>query len=206
MRGRAGGLVVGAVVVCAAAFAGSAVAGGAPASKSSTTFNIVRSTGAVASGCVTAAKATATIVSSGPVETLTIAAQGLPRHATFDVFVIQAPNAPFGMSTYVGAFTTGNQGKATASFVGRFSIATFTVAPGVTDAPAVDASDATSNPQSMPVHQLHLGIWFDSPDESVAAGCQNVFTPFNGTHSAGPQVLSTRNFAPTNGPLGRIHP
>src|SRR5205823_984927 len=106
----------------------------------------------------------------------------------------------------VGAMKTGNQGNATAQFVGRFGRATFTLAPGTATAPAVDPSDATSNPAFAPVHQLHLGVWFDSPDGAVAAGCANVITPFNGTHSAGPQALSTRNFADGSGPLGRIHP
>lgn len=204
MRGRIGGLVIAVGLGCAAF--GTSVALGAPASKASTTFNIVRSAGAENAGCLSDAKATATIVSSGSSDTLTITAQGLPRHATFDVFVVQVPSSPFGVSSFVGSFTTGNQGKATSQFVGRFGRATFTVAPGAAPAPAVDAFDATSNPAFAPVHQLHLGIWFDSPTASVGAGCANVVSPFNGTHSAGPQALSTRNFADGNGPLGRIHP
>jgi hypothetical protein len=202
MRGRLGGLILAAALLCVVA--GSSVAHGAPAKKS-TTFTVVRSAGALAAGCLAQAKATATIVSSGTTETMTIAAQGLPPHATFDVFVLQIPNAPFGVSSYVGAMKSGNQGKATVEVVGRFGLGTFTIAPGSAAAPAVDASDATTNPAFAPVHQLHLGIWFDSPDAGAAAGCANVVTPFNATHSAGPQALSTRNFADGSGPLGRIH-
>ena len=40
----------------------------------------------------------------------------------------------------------------------------------------------------------HLGLWFNSPKDAVAAHCAGATTPFNGEHNAGVQVLSTRNF------------
>jgi hypothetical protein len=50
----------------------------------------------------------------------------------------------------------------------------------------------------------HLGLWFNSPADAFAAGCQaspTATTPFNGEHNAGTQVLSTRNFPNDHGPL-----
>jgi hypothetical protein len=65
--------------------------------------------------------------------------------------------------------------------------------------------DAATNPQFAPVHQLHQGLWFGSPDAAEAAGCPGNVTPFNEDHTAGIQALSTRNFDALNGPLRRIN-
>jgi hypothetical protein len=48
-------------------------------------------------------------------------------------------------------------------------------------------------------------LWFGTPEVAVAAGCPNTTTPFNGDHTAGIQVLSTRNFT-VNGPLRNLKP
>jgi hypothetical protein len=48
-------------------------------------------------------------------------------------------------------------------------------------------------------------LWFGTPEAAVAAGCPNTQTPFNGDHTAGIQVLSTRNFT-VNGPLRSLAP
>jgi hypothetical protein len=53
-------------------------------------------------------------------------------------------------------------------------------------------------------HTFHLGLWFGTPAAAVAAGCPNTVTPFNGDHTAGIQVLSTRNFGDATGPLRRL--
>src|SRR5438034_426193 len=81
--------------------------------------------------------------------------------------------------------------------------------PGTTPAPVVHTSpipDASSNPATAPVHQYHLGLWFNSPADAVAAGCPGTVTPFNGDHTAGVQALSTRQFRDDRGPLRRIRP
>jgi hypothetical protein len=52
---------------------------------------------------------------------------------------------------------------------------------------------------------LHLGLWFNSPQDAAAAGCPNGVTPFNGDHTAGIQILSTRNFVDI-GPLSQLTP
>src|SRR5205807_1456271 len=96
------------------------------------------------------------------------------------------------------------------SFIGRFSIETFVVAPGVAPAPVVHNhapfADASENPAYNPIHMFHLGLWFNSPDDATKAGLPGTVTPFNGDHNAGIQVLSTRNFPIDQGPLRQIVP
>jgi hypothetical protein len=55
-----------------------------------------------------------------------------------------------------------------------------------------------------PTHQYHLGLWFNSPDDAVRAGCPNKVTPFNGEQNAGIQALSTKNFPVLDGPLEAV--
>jgi len=50
----------------------------------------------------------------------------------------------------------------------------------------------------------HVGMWFDSADDAVAAGCPSTVTPFNGDHTAGIQVLNTATFPDTEGPLSQL--
>jgi hypothetical protein len=71
-------------------------------------------------------------------------------------------------------------------------------------APQVDDKDAKKNPEFKPVHTLHLGLWFGSPEEAKDAGCSDTVTPFDGDHEAGIQAFSTRNFRNLKGPLGKI--
>jgi hypothetical protein len=171
---------------------------------------MVRSAGAAAARCLPHASARVSIRSLGPVERMRVDVTGLPRNTDFDLFVIQVPNAPFGMGWYQGDIETNRRGSGTGVFVGRFSVETFLVAPGSAPAPVVHRRppfpDANSNPQTAPVHTFHLGLWFNRPRDAAAAGCGNTVTPFNGTHNAGVQALSTRNFADGHGPLGRLRP
>ena len=147
----------------------------------------------------------------GPVELLNIRATGLPPNTEFDLFVIQVPNAPFGLAWYQGDLETNALGVANGNFVGRFNIETFIVAqtPAVA-APVVHNQppfpDANTNPTTEPVHTFHLGIWFNSPTDAQNAGCPNTVTRFNGEHNAGIQALSTRNFPDLQGPLSQLQP
>ena len=168
-----------------------------------TIFNMVRSSTAVAAGCLPTASGRVTIHSIGIAETMHVEVTGLPRQG-FRLLRIQLPNAPFGMSWYQGDIETDSNGRGIADFVGRFSIETFVVAPGSGPAPVVHATDASTNPATAPVHTYHLGLWFNNPADAAAVGCPNSVTPFNGDHTAGVQALSTRNFAATTGPLKRI--
>jgi hypothetical protein len=138
-----------------------------------------------------------------------VSVRGLPPETGFDLFVIQLPNAPFGLSWYQGDIETNRHGRGQQRFVGRFSEETFTVAPA--SGPAVQIHhdafpDAQLNPATAPVHQLHLGLWFNSAADAVKAGCPGDVTPFNGNHNAGVQVLSTRNFPDLQGPLLNVKP
>jgi hypothetical protein len=207
MNGKTRLVVIAGSVVLAAGGAGVAVA--AQSSTTQTSFDMVRSATAVGANCLRGAEADVTIKSQGPVEVMTVKAERLPRNTDFDLFVIQVPKAPFGMSWYQGDLQTDGHGRAEGRFIGRFSIETFSVAPGTAPAPVVHTSpipDASSNPATAPVHQYHLGLWFNSPADAVAAGCPGTVTPFNGDHTAGVQALSTRQFRDDRGPLRRIRP
>ena len=170
-------------------------------------FSMVRSAAAVNTGCLPDAKARVKITKLVGAEQMTVHATGLSPNTEYDLFVIQVPDAPFGFSWYQGDLETNGNGVADGTFIGRFSVETFTVAPGTAPAPVRHSSpiaDASSNPATAPIHQYHLGLWCDSPADATAAGCGSAVTPFNGVHDAGVQVLSTRNFAQLNGPLGRL--
>jgi len=143
------------------------------------------------------------------VESLHIAVANLPANTDFDVFIIQVPNKPFGLSWYQGDLHTGSTGSGTVEFLGRFSVETFIVAPGVTAAPVVFRNafpDAAVNPKTGPVHEYHVGMWFNSPADAVRAHCAGTVTPFNGPHNAGIQVLNTGTFPNLAGPLRSFHP
>jgi hypothetical protein len=100
---------------------------------------------------------------------------GLPK-MEFDFFVIQLPNAPFGLAWYQGDIETNHEGRGQQKFIGRFNIETFIVAqpPGGQEAPVMHADppfpDASTNPATEPIHTYHLGLWaarsFRQPDGS----------------------------------------
>lgn len=197
---------VGAVASQAGAAPGSGHTAAA-SSDASIRFSMVRSANAVAINCLPNATATVRVTPTGAVDRMRVVADGLPANTDFDLFVIQVPNAPFGMSWYQGDLETDAAGHGDQTYVGRFSVETFSVAPGTAPAPVVHNSpiaDAASNPQTAPVHQFHLGLWFNSPTDAAAAGCQPTVTPFNGVHNAGVQALATRTFPDTAGPLGNL--
>jgi len=181
----------------------------ADAASQTNTFRMHRSPGIVAAGCLPDAKAKVSIRNRGPVEEMRVHATGLPHHTDFDLFVIQVPDAPFGVSWYQGDLESDGHGVADGTFVGRFNEETFAVAPGTATAPSVHSSptpDATSNPAFGPIHTFHLGLWFNSPEDAVQAGCLGTTTPFNGEHDAGVQVLNTDQFGDQHGPLRRLKP
>jgi hypothetical protein len=178
----------------------------APKSKN-VTFEMVRSPGlpTLPSTCIPKASATVTIVPGGPTETMTVSVSGLAPNIDYDFFVIQVPNKPFGMSWYMGDIQTNSRGEGHGTFIGRFSIETFVVAPGVAPAPIEFPGgvepDAGMNPVTNPLQMYHLGLWFDNPSDAVKAGCPGAETPFNGEHNAGVQALNTSNFPILQGPL-----
>jgi hypothetical protein len=197
------------VALALAVVLGSLPAQGVPTSKE-IKFGMVRSAGAESAGCLSGASARVKVTSKGPVEEMRVFVTGLPPKTEFDFFVIQVPNAPFGLSWYQGDIETNARGRHLSTFIGRFSIETFIVAPGTAPAPVVHNQspfpDASSNPATAPVHTFHLGLWFNSPADAAKAGCPSTVTPFNGDHTAGIQALSTRNFPDDMGPLRQLTP
>lgn len=173
--------------------------------KPALTFDLARSEAAIGDTCLADVSGRVRVFELGFAERMEISIAGLPENTEFDVFVIQVPDAPFGMSWYQGDMTTNGDGRATKSFVGRFNEETFIVAPGAAPAPVVhQGEDDATNPAIDPIHTAHIGIWFNSPEDAVAAGCGDDVTPFNGDHTAGIQVLSTRGFEDDEGPLLQI--
>ena len=174
-------------------------------------FDLIRAKGLVNFPTVAPnAHGRAKIESVGPVEIMKVTVWGLPPNTEFDLFVIQVPNAPFGLSWYQGDIETNKDGVGYGEFVGRFNIETFIVAPGVASAPhdpfhdPQRIPDALQNPATNPIQTYHLGLWFNNPRDVVKAGGPGTVTPFNGEHDAGVQVLNTGEFGDTEGPLKRV--
>ena len=165
-------------------------------------FPMVVSAGAAS--CLPSARGQVTVSDLGPVQNMHVEVFHLPPKTEFDLFVIQVPNKPFGLSWYQSDIETNSLGHGVADVTGIFSKETFILAPGVAPAPQVFPDDATSNPATPPIQTYHLGLWFGSPDAAEAAGCPNTVTPFAGDHNAGIQVLNTSTFPDTAGPLLKL--
>lgn len=198
--------ITGVAVLCAAGLTGLVTQADARGGANNTVaFNLVRS--AALNGvpdCVPDASGSVSIAPGGPVEVMNVRVEGLPANTDFDFFVIQKPAAPFGVSWYQGDIETDVNGVGRAKFIGRFSIETFTVAPGSAPAPTTfngPFPSASANPPFNPIQMYHLGLWFNSPTDAANAGCPATVTPFNGEHNAGVQVLNTSNFPDLEGPL-----
>jgi hypothetical protein len=113
------------------------------------------------------------------------------------------------MAWYQGDIETNRHGKSHQRFIGRFNVETFIVAPGSVASPIVFNNafpDVSPNPKTGPIHTYHLGLWFNSPQDAVRAGCVGNVTPFNGEHDAGIQVLNTSEFSDLQGPLFNVKP
>ena len=186
----------------AALIGGVAVGTQAQAADPSISFTMVRSAATVTANCLTTATASVRVVSHNLTETMTISAAGLPPDTDYDVFILQVPNAPFGLAWYQSDLHANSSGSGSVTVMGRFNEETFAVAPGAAPAPTPHPGiDAATNPAFAPIHTFHVGFWFNSPADAAAAGCPTTVTPFNGEHTAGIQAMSTRTFADANGPL-----
>jgi hypothetical protein len=190
--GAATGLAV-AIGLTAATVA--SAASGHHASKRSFSFALVPSAGIKA--CLPHARGRVTITPHDQNDTMKVTIAGMPKGSDFDLFVIQQPNKPFGVSWYQTDVDAGSHGTGSATVVGVFDKETFSVSPGGT---------ATFGP----THQYHLGLWFNNPKTPFALGCEKgmaapVVTPFNGRQHAGIQALNTANFPVSRGPLSHVH-
>ena len=181
----------------------------AQGASSSKTFSMVRSSAAEGANCLPYAKATVKITPIEGAERMEVDVSGLPADTEFDFFVIQVPDAPFGMSWYQGDIQTNDRGRGHGKFIGRFNIETFSVAPGVQPAPVVHDSpikDASRTRPLPPCTSTTSGSGSTRRPTLTAAGCPDAVTPFNGEHNAGVQVLSTKQFPIDAGPLKDIVP
>jgi hypothetical protein len=184
----AAGLIAGASVLAAGA------ATAAPATqKVSFSFKLTAAKGI--KSCLPHAAGKVTIVPNEAGDQMTVSISGVPsgHYALFD---LQTPTKPFGVSTFLTYISTGKKGG-TATVRGIFDSRTFSLSLG--------GSSATFKP----VHQYHLGIWFNNPSTPFKLGCEPgetkpVVTPFNGTHNAGILVLGTAQFPANGGPLGHL--
>ena len=150
------------------------------------------------------ASGSVTISDLGSVQNMHVEVFHLPANQEFDLFVIQVPNKPFGLARYQADVVTDSTGHGVADVSGVFGRATFIVATGVAPAPKVFKDNATSNPVTAPIQTYHLGLWFNTSQEAVAAGCPDTVTPFSSGHDAGIQVLNTGTFPDLEGPLFHI--
>jgi hypothetical protein len=194
--------------------ASSLIGGGTVLAASRTAdFDLVVSKGGAA--CLPNASGEVHIRSIGPVEIMDVSVNHMLPKSDFDLFVLQLPTAPFGVSWYQADVPTNEDGHGHVRVIGKFSNETFAVAPGVGPAPTTFAShpvgdegnsiaSAATNAQFGPVQMYHLGVWFDSPVDAENAGCSDAVTPFNGTHDAGIQLLNSSNFPNNQGPLSLI--
>lgn len=167
--------------VSATLLAGSLLAAGtALGATKSIDFDLVVSKGAAT--CLPQANGKVDVRSVGPVEIMTVDVDGLLPNSDFDLFVLQLPRAPFGVSWYQADIPTDGDGHGHVRVIGKFSIETFAVAPGVGSAPVTftshpvgdegnSISSASSNSQFGPIQMYHLGVWFDSPVDAESAGC-----------------------------------
>jgi hypothetical protein len=191
--GAVSGVALAAGLTAAAGATGGA---GGPARAAQTfSFKLVPSPGITA--CLPHASGRATITTGRLNDTMKVSISGMPRRAGFDLFVIQTPNKPFGVSWYQSDVNAGEDGNGSATVKGIFDAETFSVSPGGT----------VTFP---PTHQFHLGLWFNNPNTPFKLGCEPgatspIVTPFNGEQNAGIQVLNTANFPDNAGPLSHVH-
>lgn len=166
----------------------------APAKDHAYSFKLVPSPGIKA--CLPHAGGNVTITPGDLNDTMTVSVHGMPANAGFDLFVIQQPLKPFGVSWYQTDVQANQYGTGSATVRGVFDVETFSVSPGGTATFA-------------PTHQYHLGLWFNNPSTPFKLGCEvgataPIITPFNGEQKAGVQALNTSNFPVNKGPLAHV--
>ena len=147
--------------------------------------------------CLPHARGQAWITPTSLNDVMKVTLWGMPANSDFDLFVIQQPNKPFGVSWYQSDIHAGATGSGSATVRGIFDKETFSVSPGGTTTFA-------------PTHQFHLGVWFNDPKLPFKLGCEPgktapVVTPFNGEQHAGIQVVNTAQFPVNAGPLSHVH-
>jgi hypothetical protein len=188
-----------AAIGLAAAFGATASAATGAATRATTaksfSFALDPSSSAI-TACLPKASGHVTITPGKLNDTMKVTVSGMPANAGFDLFVIQQPTAPFGVSWYQTDVQANAYGTGSATVKGVFDVETFSVSPGGTTT-------------FSPTHQYHLGLWFNNPETPFKLGCEPgatspIVTPFNGEQHAGIQVLNTAEFPADAGPLSHV--
>jgi hypothetical protein len=180
------------------ATAGAATGGAHARSTTASSFSFpLKPSSSAISACLPKAGGHVTITPGKLNDTMTVSLHGMPPNAGFDLFVIQQPTAPFGVSWYQSDIQANGNGFGSATVRGIFDAETFSVSPGGTTTFA-------------PTHQYHLGVWFNDPNVPFNLGCEPgatvpIVTPFNGEQHAGVQVVNTAQFPVNAGPLSHVH-
>ncbi len=197
LRRAPGRLAILAAALAVAVAAGVTAAAGSttPAVTTSFSFKLVPATGIAA--CLPKAAGHVKITTGSLNDTMVVSISGMPANTGFDLFVIQQPGKPFGVSWYQTDIQANSSGAGSATVRGVFDSETFSVSPGGTTTFA-------------PTHQYHLGLWFNDPQVPFNLGCEPgatspTITPFNGEQNAGIQALNTSNFPIAAGPLSHVH-
>jgi hypothetical protein len=146
--------------------------------------------------CLPKAGGSVTITPNSLNDTMKVRVSGLAPNTGYDLFVIQLPKKPFGVSWYQSDLQTDSSGAGSVTVKGIFNKETFSISTGGTT-----TFGAT--------HQYHLGLWFNDPSVPFKLGCEPgatspIVTPFNGEQHAGIQVLNTSNFPDNAGPLSHV--
>jgi hypothetical protein len=182
-----------------------------PNNPNSTTFTFPLTVSPGAATCLPHAKGVVIDHTFGNVENLNVTVSGLPPNTDFVLFIIQVPNAPFGLAWYNGDIFTDATGTGVTNVVGRFNIGTFIFSMGAVPSrdvfpspPAVVPNSTTGAVTNGAVQIYHLGIWFNTPEDAATAGCPATATPFTSDHRAGIQVLNTATFPDNEGPLFHV--
>jgi hypothetical protein len=189
---------LGALATAGAVAAAISVTAATSATATSSTFSFkLQPSSAAISACLPNASGNVTITTGTLNDVMKVTISGMPHNTGFDLFVIQQPAAPFGVSWYQTDIHSGSTGTGTATVRGVFDSETFSVSPGGTTTFA-------------PTHQYHLGLWFNNPKVPFNRGCEPgatapIVTPFNGNQHAGIQVLNTAQFPVNAGPLSQVH-
>jgi hypothetical protein len=160
-------------------------------------FNLVASPG-IKMNCLPNARGEASITPGKLNDEMEVEVKGLAPNTGYDLFVIEIPNKPFGISWYQSDLQTNRFGAGEVTVRGIFDRETFSVSTG---GPTTTFA---------PTHQFHLGLWFNDPNVPFKLGCEPgatspTITPFNGEQHAGIQVLNTANFPNNAGPLSHVH-
>ncbi len=194
-------VIIAASGIVAAALSLTATAGAAahaPARTAASSFSFaLKPSSSAISACLPKAGGHVTITPGTLNDTMTVSLHGMPANAGFDLFVIQQPTAPFGVSWYQTDIQANSNGFGSATVKGVFDSETFSLSLGGT---------ATFSP----THQYHLGVWFNDPSVPFNLGCEPgatapTVTPFNGEQNAGIQVVNTAQFPVNAGPLSHVH-